>query len=179
MYDTMAIENSDCPTTSLIVPSLKMPIPASCPRNTSHGSSATASTISGVTDTSSRSPRNHHTHLPGLRAIAMPASVPSAVASRAASRPVRTDTSTASRIAGLFTIARNESKPKWSQDTSRRPTLNEYAMITRIGRNRNRNTSAAQIGSTKRPAPRRTRGAVMAVFVSVMIPPPGRVGCVV
>ena len=112
MYDTIAMENSDCPTTRRTVPSLKTVSPRSWPRNTTHGSSATASTISGVTEMSSSSPRNHGTHFPGVRAIAIPASVPRAVASSAAIRPVRSDTSTASRTAGLVTIAENDSKPK-------------------------------------------------------------------
>ena len=65
VYDTTAVAKSDDPTESRTMPSLNIVRPRSWPRNTIQGRSATASTISGVTETSSSSPRNHHTHLPG------------------------------------------------------------------------------------------------------------------
>ena len=125
MYDTTAVANSDEPTDRRTMPSLNIAIPASCPRKTNHGSRATASTISGVTDTRSRSPRNHHTHFPGYRDIAMPASVPSTVAMIAAMNAVMIDTRTAFWIWGFSTIVRKASNPNPPHDTSRRPVLNE------------------------------------------------------
>ena len=81
------------------------------------------------------------THRPGRRAIATPARVPRTVAMTAAMAPVWIETQTALRIAGLSTIARNGLTPNSVNETSRRPSLNEYTMMTTIGRNRKAKTS--------------------------------------
>ena len=82
------------------------------------------------------------THLPGRRAMATPARVPRIVEMTAAMAPVWMETMTAERIAGRSTIARNGVNPNSVKDTSRRPSLNEYTMMTTIGRNRNAKTSS-------------------------------------
>ena len=83
MNVTTAVANSELPITRRTMPLLKIPRCRSCPSVTSHGSSDTASTISGVTVTRPRPSTSQGAHLPPRRASANPASVPSSVASSA------------------------------------------------------------------------------------------------
>ena len=117
--------------------------PRSCPRNTSHGSSATASTISGVTETSSSRPRNQYDPFAGMPCH-RDAGKGSQQRSRRPPRSARSGSRPSTALCGPRASRRargTASMLKPSHATSSRPPLKDDTMITAIGANRKMKTS--------------------------------------